>query len=416
MISLQKKCTCFFIASIITFVTLPVYAAPTYERPVTLKASKILSPDLLKGPHHQVDEKVVNDAFLNIYTLHSDYGDVQVTSTAKLMKYIHEVNAVAKMKEIQGSDEFAKGMKNKAGAVVEGAGDLITDPIGTVGDTVSGVGKLFSRAGENMFGGSRSDSEGSRMGSLLGYAKAKREIGYKLGVDVYSHNEILQKELNELSSAGGTGTLVMSGLLMAVPGGAGAAVSVAGGTKLMTNLVYWDKSPADLRKMNRERLASMGVNKHVADLFIANGIYTPREQTLLVESLYNMSNTSGRDEYIKLATVTDNIDMAFFRQRQAEMYAAYNTRVQPITSFVAVGSTSAALTKNGDIIFNVPLDHLLWTKGISAIIRIATQNVALMKGVNERHLLLSGTASDLARESLQKMGWKVQENADAKLF
>jgi len=416
MKSLHKKTAIFFIASVITSATSPVYAAPTYERPVTLKASKILSPDLLKGPHHQVDEKVVNDAFLNIYTLHSDYGDVQVTSTAKLMKYIHEVNAVAKMKEIQGTDEFAKGMKNKAGAVIEGAGDLITDPVGTVGTTISGVGKLFSRAGENMFGGARSDSEGSRMGSLLGYAKAKREIGYKLGVDVYSHNEILQKELNELSSAGGTGTLVMSGLLMAVPGGAGAAVSVAGGTKMMTNLVYWDKSPADLRKMNRERLASMGVNKDVADIFIANGIYTPREQTLLVEALFNMSKTSGRDEYIKLATLTDDIDMAFFRQRQAEMYAAYNTKVQPIASFVAVGSTSAGMAQNGDIIFNVPLDHLLWTKGIAAVIRIATQNVAMMEGVNGRQLWISGTASDLARESLKKMGWKIQENADAKLF
>jgi len=30
--------------------------------------------------------------------------------------------------------------------------------------------------------------------------------------------------------------------------------------------------------------------------------------------------------------------------------------------------------------------------------------------------LLSGTASDLARESLKKMGWNVQENADAILF
>ncbi|MCK5431235.1 MAG: hypothetical protein KAJ03_00755, partial [Gammaproteobacteria bacterium] len=174
--------------------------------------------------------------------------------------------------------------------------------------------------------------------------------------------------------------------------------------------------PADLRTMNRERLASMGVSEDVADLFIANGIYTPREQTLLVESLYNMSNTAGRDQYIKLATVTDDIDMAFFRQRQAEMYAAYNTRVQAITRFVAVGSTSAAMAKNGDIIFNVPLDHLLWTKGIAAVVSIATQNVALMKGVNERRLLLSGTASKMARESLEKMGWKVQENSDAKLF
>ncbi|MCK5499409.1 MAG: hypothetical protein KAI77_09415, partial [Gammaproteobacteria bacterium] len=84
MKTLSIKIAYFFIAAIITS---PAYAAPSYERPVTLKASNILSPDLVKGPHHQVDEKVINDAFLNIYTLHSDYGDVQVTSTAKLMKY-----------------------------------------------------------------------------------------------------------------------------------------------------------------------------------------------------------------------------------------------------------------------------------------------------------------------------------------
>ena len=415
MKTIKSKTAYFFIASIITSVAVPVYAAPTYEQPTILKASEILPPDLVKGPHHQVDERVVNDAYLNIYTIHSEFGDVQATSTAKLRKYIHEINAVAKMKEIQGSDEFVSGMKDKAGAVVEGAGALLTDPVGTVGNTISGVGKMFSRAGESMFGGSRSDAEGSRMGSLLGYAKAKRDIGYHFGIDVYSHKKNLQEELDRLSSAGGTGTLVMSGLLMAVPGGAGIAVSVTGGTQLMENVMR-DNAPADLRKMNRAKLADMGVNKHVADIFIANGVYTPREQTFLVAAIGGMTNTSGRDEFIKFATLTDEPDMAFFRQRQAEMYAAYNTRVQPISRFVAVGSTSAALTKNGDIIFNVPLDHLLWTKGISAIIRIATQEVSLLKGINERHLLLSGTASDLARESLKKMGWKVQENADAKLF
>jgi hypothetical protein len=406
MKTLSIKIAYFFIAAIITS---PAYAALTYEQPVQLKASKILSPDLVKGPHHQVDEKVVNDAFLNIYTIHSEFGDVQVTSTAKLRKYIHEINAVAKMKEIQGSDEFAKGMKDKAGAVVEGAGALLTDPVGSVSSTISGVGKLFSRAGENMFGGSRSESEGSRMGSLLGYAKAKRDIGHKFGIDVYSHNKILQDELDNLSSAGGTGTLVMSGLLMAVPGAAGAAVSVTGGSKLMENVMR-DNAPADLRKINRAKLADMGVSKDVADIFIANGVYTPREQTLLVDSIAIMTNTSGRDEFIKFATLTAEPDIAFFRQRQAQMYAAYNARVQPIVSFVAVGQISAAKAKNGDIIFNVPLDHLLWTKGIAAIVSIATQNVALMKGVNERHLLLSGTASKMARESLEKMGWKVGES------
>jgi len=407
------KSACILIMT--TFFTLPVLAELKFESPVMLKASTILPPGLVKGPHHQVDERVVNDAYLNIYTIHSEFGDVQAVSTAKLWKYIDEINAVAEMKKIQGSDEFAKGMKNKAGAVVEGAGDLITDPVGTVGNTVSGVGKLFSRAGESMFGGSRSETEGSRMESLLGYAQAKREIGYEFGIDVYSHNEILQKELNALSSAGGTGTLVMSGLLMAVPGGAGIAVSVSGGTKLMDSIMR-DTAPGDLRKMNRATLAAMGVNKDVADIFIANGIYTPREQTLLVAAIDSMKNTSGREEYIKFATLTDNPDIAFFRQRQAQMYAAYNSKVKPLDSFIAIGEISAGKTKDGNIVFTVPLDYLLWTKGIAAVISIINQRVTLMEGINEKHLLVSGTISQQSREALQKMGWKVKENADSILF
>ncbi|MCK5432914.1 MAG: hypothetical protein KAJ03_09230, partial [Gammaproteobacteria bacterium] len=63
MKTLSIKIAYFFIAAIITS---PAYAAPTYEQPVQLRASEILSPDLVKGPHHQVDEKVVNDAYLNL--------------------------------------------------------------------------------------------------------------------------------------------------------------------------------------------------------------------------------------------------------------------------------------------------------------------------------------------------------------
>ena len=36
-----------------------------YESLPVLNASKILPPDLVKGPNHQVQERVVNDGFLN---------------------------------------------------------------------------------------------------------------------------------------------------------------------------------------------------------------------------------------------------------------------------------------------------------------------------------------------------------------
>jgi hypothetical protein len=395
-------------------ISLPVMAEVQYENPAILKASEILPKELLSGPNHRVDEAVTNDGFLNIYTIHSEYGDVQATSTAKLRKYVHEINAVARMKEIQGSDEFAKGMADKAGDVVEGTQALLTDPVGSVSGAVSGVGKLFSRASENLTGDSRSNAEGSRMASLLGYEKAKRDIGYKFGVDVYSHNKILQDELNELSGASGTGTLVMSGLLMAVPGGAGIAVSVTGSSELMNNVMR-DKAPADLRKMNREILGTMGVGTDISDVFIANGIYTPREQTVLVGALKDMGNTNNRAEFIKFATLTDNEDLAFFRERQAQMYAAYNRSVQPIASFISISGIAIGRTTDGKIVLNAPLDHLFWTKHLAAFASMVTQNVSLMEGVTGREIWNTGVVSPLAKKSLEDMGWIVHENAESKL-
>ncbi|MGH8119973.1 MAG: hypothetical protein ACRESK_05090, partial [Gammaproteobacteria bacterium] len=375
---------------------------------------QILSPDLVAGPHYKVDETVTNDGYLNNYTIHSEYGDVQATSTAKLRKYIREIAAVAEMKKISSSEEFAKGMTDKAGAVVEGAANLVSDPVGTVSSTVSGVGKLFSRAGENLTGSSRSEAEGSRMASLLGYEQAKRDIGYKFGVDVYSDNKILQDELNNLSGASGTGTLVMSGLLMAVPGGAGIAVSVTGGTEMMEGVMK-DSAPADLRKINREKLAAMGVSRDVADIFIANGIYTPREQTYLVGALADMKNTANRGEYIKYSTLADNPDVAYFRQRQAQMYEAYDRIVEPIDSLVTIGGLSTARTKSGKIVFNVPLDYMLWTKGLSALADTINQQVAAMEGITGKEILVTGTMSPLAKESIEKMGWIVHEKTEKKL-
>ncbi|MBF8270298.1 MAG: hypothetical protein HW386_2007 [Gammaproteobacteria bacterium] len=379
-----------------------------------LRASTLLPPDVIRGTSHQVDENVANDGFLNTYTIHSEFGDLQATSTGTLRKYIDEIKAVARMKEIRSSEEFTKGMTEKAKDVVEGAKGLVADPVGSVSSTVSGVGKLFSRASENLTGDSRSDTEGSRMASLLGYEKAKRDIGYQFGIDVYSRNKILQDELNSLSGASGTGTLVMSGLLMAVPGGAGVAVSITGSTELMNNVMR-DSAPADLRKLNRENLAAMGVNTDIADLYIANGVYTPLEQTSIVAALNNMPNTRNRAEFIKFATIIDNPDMAYFRQRQAQMYEGYNRLVEPIASFVPVGQMTAGLTNTSKIVIQVPVDYLSWTNNLAATASAVSKIIDSVQGVKERQLWITGAVSAAARDSLQQMGWVVHENSENKV-
>ena len=148
----------FFLFTQLSLFSIQASAADTgFEQPATLKASEILPANVLKGPYHMVEEKVTNDGFLNRYTIDTPYGKIQVSSTDKLKKYIDEISAIPRMNAVQESDEFKKGIAEKGEDVVEGAKALASDPVGTVGNTISGVGKLFSRAKENMFEGSRSD-------------------------------------------------------------------------------------------------------------------------------------------------------------------------------------------------------------------------------------------------------------------
>jgi hypothetical protein len=409
-LTMNNKPTSLFVFLTTLLFSISVYAERTYETASEFNVSLILPAELVSGPNHQVDNVVTNDGYLNIYTIRSKYGEIRATSTAKLRKYIHEINAAARMEAVKGTDEFKGGIKEKAGDVVAGAKGLVTHPIDTVSGAVSGVSKLFSRGKENIFGGSRSDSESSRMKDLTGFSKTKRDYGYEFGVDVYSRNSILQKQLDEITWAGFGGNIAMSTLLLSVPGSK-PVLSVTGGTELL-NKVFRDSAPADLRKLNRAKLESMGVSKDISDLFIKNGKYTPREQTILVSALASMKNTKQRSEYIKFAILTDNADMAFFRQQQAQMYAGYDKKVKPVKEFISIHEISVAKTKDNKIVFNVPLDYMVWTKGLEIVASTITQEVARMKDVTGREIWVTGRFSPLAKETLEKLGWAVHESAE----
>lgn len=409
----QSFCRLSCVVAGFLIISLPAFAVLTFEAPQILHASRILPPELLKGPNHEVDENVTNDGFLNIYTIHSNMGDVQATSTDELRKYIHEINAAVLMEQVEASKEFGDAVTAAGGRVVEGAKNIVTDPVGSVSGAVSGVGSLFKRAGASV-GGQRSDTEDSALASMLGYSTVKRQYAHEFGVDVYSRNEILQKNLDRIASAAATGNILAGAALMMVPGGAGIAVSVTSWTERM-NDVFLNTPPSELRIMNRKKLAAMGVNQDVIDLYIKNSIYTPREQTIIVFALEAMSGTKNRNDYIKFAVLTNHPDIAFFRQRQAQMYEAYNRLIQPIDSFVSIGEIAAAKTADNKIVFNVPLDYLLWTKNMASLISVVNQRVTLMEGIKEKHLWVSGTVSEIAKSSLDKMGWKVFQKAGPKL-
>ena len=390
-------------------------AQEKFESSQTLRASQILPPELLRGPNHGVEERVLNDGYLNHYKINSKFGQYTVVSTPLLRKRVHEINAIAELEKVRGTKEFMDSFKESGFKTLEGAKSLITSPVKTTVGVIGGIGAIFKSAGDNLFGHERSEAEESRLKDVIGFSKVKREYAYQFDVDVYSRNQPLQDRLDDLSWAGYAGGLSMSAALMPVGGGIGMAISVSRLSRLF-NEIFRNTPPSELRRMNHEKLIAMGVYSQIADLFINNQVYTPRQQTLFVFALDEMKRTANRAAYVKFAVPAKTPNMTFFRQLQAEMYAGYSRNVETIERFEPFGGLVAARARGGKLVFNAPLDHLVWTESMGRFIDGANYRVNQLPWVKEKQLWVAGTVSPLAREQLTKRGWKVQEKSEAGLL
>src|SRR5262249_7789518 len=127
---------------------------------------------------------------------------------------------IAELQKIHQSDAFADATVAAGKGVIQGAQHLIQDPAGTIGALPEAVFSVFGRAAESAKRGGRSQYEDGGGQNPLAGSSFKRDYAKKFDIDVYSSNEILQKELNSLAWASAAGNLTLSAASMVT----GAAV------------------------------------------------------------------------------------------------------------------------------------------------------------------------------------------------
>ena len=213
--------------------TIPYPKGP-FEGPKNYKASDLLPQSMVFGQHHSIDRSVLNDGYLYLYTINSRYGKTRAVSTAMAYKRVQEINAIAKIEEKSKLKEFGGGVYEKGKDVVVGAYTLVTSPVDTVTNAVSGVGKIFKRVGENVIEQSRSDAEDNRLKSVIGFAKTKRDYAYDMNIDVYSRNPLLQDSLDNLTWSGYSGNMAMALTVSAFTG----PITTSIGTTNLLNKVF----------------------------------------------------------------------------------------------------------------------------------------------------------------------------------
>ena len=183
----------------------------------------------------------------------------------------------------------------------------------------------FGRVSEATKRGGRSKYEDGVAQNLLAVSSFKREYAQKLDVDVYSSNEVLQKELNSVAWASAAGNLTLGAASMVT----GAAVlQAASGLRTLEQAksIVDALPPTELSRRNREALRQMGVPPGV-DRFLQNRAAVASASDGHRRGMKALPGIPGRAAFIEYAARADSEDAALLFQEMAELIAGYHRTV-----------------------------------------------------------------------------------------
>ncbi|HEX2447617.1 MAG TPA: hypothetical protein VHK26_05460 [Methyloceanibacter sp.] len=376
--------------------------AGQYEQPPSFSASQVLPPNLLRSPYYTVGNRVGLDDFQFVFQVDTKWGAFGVEGSDLMRVRAREIAATAKMEEIGGAETVVDAAGRTALKPLATAKDLVTAPGKTIGDTFKGVGNIFGSAGASM---SATDphKEGV-VASLTGGATARRKLAYSFGVDPNTSFPPLSEELTRLATANAIGETGVNAGLAFVTGGAGIAISV-GGTSRTLRLALRDKTAAQLEQSGRATLASIGVSSAAADVFYANPNLSPTDKFIIVEALAGLGGTASREIFIAGAANAKSIEMGFFYRRQAELIAAYDKKISPVTAFLRMGGAPMLQTGNGTVSI-LPVDYLYWSPPLESLLAGAGRG---------GEMWITGRASQRATAQLAAHGWSLVPKAGGRL-
>ncbi len=385
----------------------------SFEELPDLNASEILRPEVVKGPHHIVREPVSTYSGANQFMIDSEFGVFEADGNEMLLRRINEINAIARLKEVSRTDEFKAALMRSAKAPVTAAKRIASDPMGTLESAPKGIMKFMSRAGESIKGmGKKSDSdkyEGSKVEQISGFSDTKRKIAIDLGVDPYSSNTVLQHELNEIAKAAFAGGATFSVVTLPVGGAAGIGLTTMEVSNSLEQALR-EKSPGDLKLLNRKYLLGMGVRENEADRFFANGAFSPTAQTAFVLNLRSLEGVADRRAFVKLAAETSSAETdAVFCIQTAALMSKLHMGDVPLARITAIGGFPVCIAKDGSVVVALQWDYAAWTATAAAF----AEKVQRLGGEGSAHkpvlVALSGQASPRLQEELHSRGFTLRD-------
>ena len=377
-------------------------AATEYETPSVLDARALLSPDVRRGKHHAVLDEVVPFRFMHRFRITSPYGQFEAYGEDMLKIRIQEIEAIAEIEEgVNHVKSLAAGAQHAIMSPLNFMMGLFKEPQETLLAIPKGMWHMATRFGEMAFG-ERGNLEDPENQELLGFSTVKRQVAAHFGVDVYSSNRVLQDKLNSLSWAGFAGDAAIRIATLPIGGPAGAVLTGTSFSNTVSELLR-DHGPEELRRLNRDKLEAMKFDASLIDAFLTHSWYSPRHETVLVQTLVEMSIVNNRQAFLEVATSAKFEEEALFFQRMAEMLLSYHQNVKPLKHLVAIDDkVLMGLTRDQTLVGMLPIGHFSWRAEFAEAIETVT-NWKSARHIENVELWIAGKTTPRAyRELLAK--------------
>ena len=383
-------------------------AAAAYETPGPLKTGKMLPRELLVGKYYRLDPLVQNDGLFNRYTIRSDFGNFSARSNTVLKMRLHELDAIAAMREVETSSTALKALGQSGKNTLVGIKNFLVRPIDTINGAADGVGDIYTRS-TGTVRRRAGETEDSGFAQLIGLSKAKGKIATRFGVNMYSRNLVLQKELDRLTQAAYVGGLGASLATSFVPGVSGLMLSTSGAARLLNESIN-DTPASEIWLNNKQKLQAMklGLSADKLELFLNNRVFSPALQTVLVTALESLKGVRNRVLFVQKAYQLNDVHAALAITSIAVMAARYKRNIAPIREFKPMARLISAILGDGSALLLLPTDYLLWTEqNARVIVDVTTRS----RRGRAPQLWTLGRLSPKIRRELHARGWKIRPEA-----
>jgi len=387
-------------------------ADPVFEELPELKASEILKPEFLQGPHFAVRDPVPTSAGMNQFTIDSDFGLFEADGNEMLLPRLKEVDAIARLREVSRTDEFKNSLLAAAKSPLNSAKNIARDPAQAIANVPKGLMKFLGRAKdtvENVGKGGNDDAgDGRRLKDAIGYSDKKRKIALEMGVDPYTTNTVLQKQLDDVAWASWAGGFSFSVATLPISGAAKAVLTVTNVNSTVTDLLR-EKTPSELEEINRSTFRAMGASSSDIEQILHGGAFTPTQATEFAVHLKALKGVANRAAFVKAAAQKSTTEAdALFCVYTAALMDQINQKT-PITRIVMLRDFPICVAKDGTIIVALQWDYAAWTAG-AASFTDDVQKLAAKSGQNAHISVdLSGEVSPRLRNELEKRAISVQD-------